>query len=74
MLDSDDGRAERWIRIGGWQGTPKLAALFSPASKNAAANDFRTGRGLADRCYFTGEITMIKQRFLKIDVIGHIEV
>ena len=57
ILESSDGRADRWVRIGGWEGTPELNSVFSPPNKDAAAGDFRAGQGLADPCYFAGEVT-----------------
>ena len=58
LVQSPDGRAERWIRIGGWQGISKLAPLFSPKAADVTGDDFRATAGLADSCYFTGEITV----------------
>ncbi len=58
ILESSDSRAERWVRIGGWEGTPELNPVLSPPNKDAAAEDFRATGGLADRCYFAGEVTV----------------
>jgi hypothetical protein len=55
ILESSDGQAERWIRIGGWQGTPELGSIFSPPAEDAAVDDFRATQGLAGPCYFAGE-------------------
>lgn len=57
ILESSDCRAERWIRIGGWEGTPTLSPVLSSPSKDAAPEDFRATGNLADRCYFAGEVT-----------------
>jgi hypothetical protein len=62
ILESSDGRAARWIRIGGWQGTSELNPVFWPPGKVQGAEDFRTGQGLAAPCYFAGEITGAESR------------
>ena len=50
VLEADGARGERWIRLGGWQGTPQAGALFSPPSAGASANDFRASPGLIGPC------------------------
>jgi len=56
VLDSDEARCERWARFGGWEGTGKIAPLFSPPEEGAGADDIRSTRGLAGPCNLQSEV------------------
>jgi len=32
LLESDEVKTERWVRLGGWTGAPEIGSVFSPAS------------------------------------------
>jgi len=47
VLESDEVRVERWIRIAGWQGTPEIGTLFAPGV---------AGQGLRGLCHLPAQI------------------
>lgn len=57
LLGSREGGAGRWIRLGGWEGTPELSPVFSLPSDDSADDELSATQGLAGQCYFAGEIT-----------------
>ena len=53
-MESAEATAETLVRIGGWQGTEDVGAVFAPPTQKKAAGDFRSTPALAAPCYLPG--------------------
>jgi len=53
LLESDEARAERWVRIGSWQGTQKLGGMFST---HAGGPKGRGRQGLIGLCNLPSDV------------------
>jgi len=66
ILESDGTRHQRWIRLGGWQGTEKKAPLFAPPGKQKADDPLEQSPGLAGPCNLPSEIVGPGKKHIKI--------
>ena len=66
VLESDDGHAERWLRLGDWPGTPTVAPLFTGPDVNVPEADFGRTPALADLCVVPPETPAVAGRTSRI--------
>jgi len=57
-LASDEVSAYRWVRLGGWAGTPDLGGVLGAGDSPVA----RSGGFLAGKCYFASHIAIPEKR------------
>ena len=62
LLEYDEGKYERWIRVNGWQGTKKIGSIYSSGEKKSQANGFRQSHGLREICYFPTQIEIDRSK------------
>ena len=57
VLDSNEGSAERWVRIGGWEGQVATGGVFRAGDATSPVGDFRSTQCLADPISFMSVIS-----------------